>query len=81
MYALTKERDALKKGSEKLADYGALIKEKDGIIKQVMEEGEKLSRKQVDIEGAMKKLRVQLQGTEAERDKLLARVAEQVGRG
>lgn len=35
MYALTKERDALRKGSEKIADYSALIKEKDGIIKQV----------------------------------------------
>ena len=35
VYALTKERDALRKGSEKIADYSALIKEKDGIIKQV----------------------------------------------
>jgi hypothetical protein len=35
VYALTKERDALRKGAEKLADYGALIKEKDDIIKQV----------------------------------------------
>jgi predicted ATP-dependent protease len=32
---LTKERDALKRGTEKLADYGALLKEKDEIIKQV----------------------------------------------
>lgn len=35
VYALTKERDALKRGTEKLADYGALLKEKDEIIKQV----------------------------------------------
>ncbi len=35
VYALSKERDALKRGTEKLADYGALLKEKDGIIRQV----------------------------------------------
>lgn len=35
VYAVSKERDALRKGAEKLADYGALIKEKDDIIKQV----------------------------------------------
>lgn len=35
VYALTKERDALKRGNEKLADYSSLLKEKDGIIKQV----------------------------------------------
>lgn len=35
VYALTKERDALKKGTEKLADYNALVVEKDEMIKQV----------------------------------------------
>lgn len=35
VYALTKERDALKRGNEKLSDYNALLKEKDDIIKQV----------------------------------------------
>lgn len=35
VYALTKERDALKRGNEKLGDYGNLIREKDEIIKQV----------------------------------------------
>lgn len=39
VYALTKERDALRKGAEKLADYSALIKEKDDIIKQVRGSG------------------------------------------
>ena len=34
MYALTKERDALKRGNEKLGDYSNLLREKDEIIKQ-----------------------------------------------
>ncbi|EFJ48636.1 hypothetical protein VOLCADRAFT_90809 [Volvox carteri f. nagariensis] len=75
VYALTKERDALRKGSEKLADYGALVKEKDDIIKQVMDEGEKLSKKQVELEGIIKRLRGQLSATEGERDKVAGRLA------
>jgi hypothetical protein len=35
VYALTKERDALKRGSNKLHSMDDLIKEKDAIIKQV----------------------------------------------
>ena len=60
VYALTKERDALRKGSEKLADYSATIREKDAIIKQVMEEGERLAAKQAELEGNMRKLRQQV---------------------
>lgn len=123
MYALTKERDALKRGNEKLSDFSALIKEKDGIIKQVskqgtssraaaalslarrrrrrrraacvqrvaarapeglccvsrcagvwacvqvMDEGERLSARQGELEGSIKKLRAQVRDLEAERDK------------
>ncbi|KAG2489635.1 hypothetical protein HYH03_011914 [Edaphochlamys debaryana] len=75
VYALTKERDALRKGAEKLADYSALIKEKDDIIKQVMDEGEKLSKKQVEMEGIIKRLRGQLGATEGERDRAQQRLA------
>ena len=35
MYALTKERDALKRGSDKLSGMDDLVREKDAIIKQV----------------------------------------------
>ena len=35
VYALTKERDALKRGNEKLGDYTKLVHEKDETIKQV----------------------------------------------
>lgn len=35
VYALTKERDALKRDSERLSEVNALIREKDDIIKQV----------------------------------------------
>ncbi len=46
---MSKERDALRKGAEKLADYGALIKEKDDIIKQVRLEA--MSRYRLTING------------------------------
>lgn len=35
VYALSKERDALKRGNEMLGDYGNQLREKDDIIKQV----------------------------------------------
>ncbi|KXZ57009.1 hypothetical protein GPECTOR_1g911 [Gonium pectorale] len=75
VYALTKERDALRKGSEKLSEYGALIKEKDDIIKQVMDEGEKLSKKQNEMEGVLRKLRNQVASVEADKEKLAAKLA------
>lgn len=78
MYALTKERDALKKGSEKLSEYSALIKEKDAIIKQVMEEGEVLASKQAELELSMKKLKQQVRGLEEDRNRLQSKLeAEQ----
>ena len=41
MYALTKERDALRREQSKRSDAAALLKEKDEIINQVMAEGER----------------------------------------
>lgn len=35
VYALSKERDALRKGGEKLSEYGATIREREEHIKQV----------------------------------------------
>ncbi|GFH26866.1 TMF_TATA_bd domain-containing protein [Haematococcus lacustris] len=75
VYALTKERDALKRGNEKLADYTSLIREKDGIIKQVMEEGEKLSSRVSELEALLKKTRGQAKDFEMERDQLASRLA------
>ncbi len=46
---------------------------------QVMEEGEKLSKKQVELEGIIKRLRQQLGGLEGERDKLAGRLATEEG--
>lgn len=74
VYALTKERDALKKGAEKITEYSSLLKEKDGIIKQVMEEGEKLSKKQIDLEGIIKKLRAQVKEYDTDKEKLQAKL-------
>ncbi|KAK9829150.1 hypothetical protein WJX72_004204 [[Myrmecia] bisecta] len=64
VYALTKERDALRRGTEKLSTVNELLKEKDGIIAQVMEEGEKLSKKQLAQESTIRKLRMQLKELE-----------------
>lgn len=43
MYALTKERDTLRREQNKKSDAAALLKEKDEIINQVMAEGVFLS--------------------------------------
>ncbi|KAG1674585.1 hypothetical protein FOA52_001834 [Chlamydomonas sp. UWO 241] len=74
VYALTKERDALRKGSEKLADYSATIKERDGVIKQVMAEGERLAARICDLEAALKRVRSGAGGLEGERDKLTTKL-------
>lgn len=39
LYALTKERDTLRREQNKKSDAAALLKEKDEIINQVMAEG------------------------------------------
>jgi TATA element modulatory factor len=39
VYALTKERDTLRREQNKKSDAAALLKEKDEIINQVMAEG------------------------------------------
>ena len=42
VYALTKERDTLRREQNKKSDAASLLKEKDEIINQVMAEGEEL---------------------------------------
>lgn len=42
VYALTKERDTLRREQNKKSDAAALLKEKDEIINQVMAEGNSL---------------------------------------
>ena len=44
VYALTKERDALRRGSEKLNSINELLKEKDNIIAQVCSSAATLPR-------------------------------------
>lgn len=44
VYALTRERDTLRREQNKKSDAAALLKEKDEIITQVMAEGEKISK-------------------------------------
>ncbi|XP_047307270.1 golgin candidate 5 [Impatiens glandulifera] len=67
VYALTKERDTLRREQNKKSDAAALLKEKDEIISQVMAEGEELSKKQAAQEATIRKLRAQIREFEEEK--------------
>ncbi|XP_027340287.1 golgin candidate 5 isoform X2 [Abrus precatorius] len=67
VYALTKERDTLRREQSKKSDAAALLKEKDEIINQVMAEGEELSKKQAAQESTIRKLRAQIRDLEEEK--------------
>ncbi|KAG8388344.1 hypothetical protein BUALT_Bualt02G0115900 [Buddleja alternifolia] len=66
VYALTKERDTLRREQSRKSDAAALLKEKDEIITQVMAEGEELSKKQAVQESQIRKLRAQIRELEEE---------------
>lgn len=70
VYALTKERDTLRREQNKRSDVAALLKEKDEIITQVMAEGENLSKKQANQEATIRKLRAQIRELEEEKQRL-----------
>ncbi|XP_038717988.1 golgin candidate 5-like isoform X2 [Tripterygium wilfordii] len=67
VYALTRERDTLRREHNRKSDAAALLKEKDEIITQVMAEGEELSKKQAAQEATMRKLRAQIRELEEEK--------------
>lgn len=75
VYALTKERDAVKKSNEKLTEENATVKDKENTIKEILEEGEKLSKKQLELETLIKRLRAQLADSEEETEKLTQKLA------
>ncbi|XAR67703.1 hypothetical protein NMG60_11002578 [Bertholletia excelsa] len=74
IYALTKERDTLRREQSKKSDAAALLKEKDEIINQVMAEGEELSKKQAAQEATMRKLRAQIRELEEEKKGLTTKL-------
>lgn len=74
VYALTKERDTLRREQNKKSDAAALLKEKDEIINQVMAEGEELSKKQAAQEGQIRKLRAQIREAEEEKKGLITKL-------
>ncbi|KZV58192.1 golgin candidate 5 [Dorcoceras hygrometricum] len=74
VYALTKERDTLRREQNKKSDAAALLKEKDEIITQVMAEGEELSKKQAAQESQIRKLRAQIRELEEEKKGLLTKL-------
>ncbi|KAJ0256739.1 Golgin candidate 5 [Hirschfeldia incana] len=74
VYALTKERDTLRREQNKKSDAAALLKEKDEIINQVMAEGEELSKKQAAQEGQIRKLRAQIREVDEEKKGLITKL-------
>ncbi|KAF5181160.1 Golgin candidate [Thalictrum thalictroides] len=74
VYALTKERDTLRREQNKKSDAAALLKEKDEIINQVMAEGEELSKKQAVQESQIRKLRAQIREFEEEKKGLTTKL-------
>ncbi|XWS16323.1 hypothetical protein CRYUN_Cryun34aG0075400 [Craigia yunnanensis] len=74
VYALTKERDTLRREQSKKNDAAALLKEKDEIINQVMAEGEELSKKQAAQEAQIRKLRAQIREFEEEKKGLTTKL-------
>ncbi|KAK3027060.1 hypothetical protein RJ639_040892, partial [Escallonia herrerae] len=74
VYALTKERDTLRREQSKKSDAAALLKEKDEIINQVMAEGEELSKKQAAQESQIRKLRAQIREFEEEKKGLATKL-------
>ncbi|XP_054783621.1 golgin candidate 5-like isoform X2 [Prosopis cineraria] len=74
VYALTKERDTLRREQSKKSDAAALLKEKDEIINQVMAEGEELSKKQAAQESTIRKLRAQIRELEEEKKGLTTKL-------
>eukprot|EP00267_Zea_mays_P045627 XP_020397941.1 golgin candidate 5 isoform X3 [Zea mays] len=74
VYALTKERDTLRREQNKKSDAAALLKEKDEIINQVMAEGEELSKKQAAQEATIRKLRAQIREFEEEKQRLNSKI-------
>ncbi|KAM7475977.1 hypothetical protein LguiB_023220 [Lonicera macranthoides] len=74
VYALTRERDTLRREQTKKSDAAALLKEKDEIINQVMAEGEELSKKQAAQESKIRKLRAQIREFEEEKKGLITKL-------
>uniref|UniRef100_A0A7N0RIS6 Golgin candidate 5 n=1 Tax=Kalanchoe fedtschenkoi TaxID=63787 RepID=A0A7N0RIS6_KALFE len=74
VYALTKERDTLRREQNKKSDAAALLKEKDEIITQVMAEGEELSKKQAVQEAQIRKLRAQIRELEEDKKGLTSKL-------
>ncbi|KIY99916.1 hypothetical protein MNEG_8043 [Monoraphidium neglectum] len=72
---LTKERDALKQSGRASSASEAALKAKDDLAQELMAEGEKLSKRVLDLEGQVKRARAHLREESAEKEKLAAQLA------
>ncbi|GJQ13321.1 hypothetical protein GpartN1_g5112.t1 [Galdieria partita] len=78
--AMVKERESLKRErTSKNADV-ELLKEKDSQIEQILEEGEKLSKKILEKEQYIKKLRSKVQDLEKDKENQKGKIQELEGR-
>jgi TATA element modulatory factor 1 DNA binding len=71
---LTKERDALRKPKKGTINSEELLRQKDEEIRQIMEEGEALSKKQLTQETTMKQLRAKIKSLKEESESLISRL-------
>lgn len=70
LFAVTKDRDALRRLRDQRAGDAELVKEKDKQIKAVMGEGEKLSIRIADKEAAMRSLKTNVKEKDSELEEL-----------
>eukprot|EP00873_Tetraselmis_striata_P032919 jgi/Tetstr1/453183/TSEL_040200.t1 len=78
VYALTKERDALKRGAERLANMEGILKQKDEAVRAAGAETAEVARKLSEAQSTNKALQKQMQRMEAEQTRVSAKiVAEQ----
>lgn len=78
--ALTKERDALRRPKKEVSNAEELLKQKDEEIRQIMDEGEALSKKQLAQETTMKQLRAKIKSLKEESESLIGRLETEQNR-
>lgn len=78
--AVVKERESLKRERTSRTAEAELLKEKDAQIEQILEEGEKLSKKILEKEQFIKKLRSKIQDLEKEKEGQRSKIQELEGK-
>ena len=80
VYALTKERDVLKREADRQGTASDALKEKEVLVEQVMAEGAKLSKTVSDLEAEKRRLKSALATAEADKESLESRLAAETAK-